>query len=323
MAEKGIGVSNLPNLKHSSFIENGCTINLMVAGANGLGKTTFLNSFLGDGVLSYQPFESTQDKKYWYNEDQCNIQISTLKIVQNSFEINMNITEIDGIGDHINNSKSYEPICDLLEYNFNDFQQKFKESVRSLIDDKRIHVCFYFLEPLDVIKPTDLETMKKISVYCNVIPIVAKSDLLGTDETLRVKRAIRNELERNNIPFFETKEYESPFLISSGTKSGENTVDSERMYRWGTYQVESSPQNEMNKLKEMVLEKNTLSILEEAEHLYDNFRTAQMALFLTEKEPNASDKQILKKIENQNREIAELKERIKNRKAQLNSGILY
>ena len=64
----------------------------------------------------------------------------------------------------LNNTNCYEPIVEVLESNFNDYQMKFKTNVISLIDDKRIHLCLYFLEPLDSLRQVDLEIMKKISV---------------------------------------------------------------------------------------------------------------------------------------------------------------
>ena len=78
MQKRAIGVSNLPNLIHSQFISKGCTFNIMIAGSRSLGKTTFLNQFLGSKIIQSQPYNDKNENSYWYLENQCNIQTSYL-----------------------------------------------------------------------------------------------------------------------------------------------------------------------------------------------------------------------------------------------------
>lgn len=51
------------------------------------------------------------------------------------------------------------------------------------IQDTRIHCCLYFINPTGhALRPIDVIVMKKLSEVVNVVPVIAKSDSLTTDE---------------------------------------------------------------------------------------------------------------------------------------------
>lgn len=297
-----IGVSNLPNLVHNEFTHMGCNFNIMIVGSHGLGKTTFINKLLEQNIVKKAPFEDTPDSgnPYCVLEAKCNIQTSYIEIRENAFTIRLNITEIDGIGDSVDNRECYRPIIDLIEANFNDYHQKFKEQTKSTIDDKRIHVCLYFLEPIGTIKTPDLETLKHISTHCTIIPIIAKADLLSKDELHEMKDIMRDILNTNGIAFFDPAEppLNSPFAIFCDSRSPDDNAHLD----WAQISFNSQT-NDFLLVKRLIIERNALFLITKTDQYYDNYRISHL---LT----TSSDADILARKERIENKIREYNEKI-------------
>jgi len=297
-----IGVSNLPNLVHNEFTYMGCSFNIMVVGSHGLGKTTFINKLLEHNVIKRDPFVCSQSEgnPYWVLEAKCNIQTSFIEIRENGFTTKLNITEVDGVGDCVDNRECYKPIVDLIEANFNDYHQKFKEQTKRSIDDKRIHVCLYFLEPISTIKKPDLEVLRHISTHCTVIPVIAKADLLGKDEIHEIKAHMREILHANGIVFFENGDMplNAPFAVFSEARSGEDSSQLE----W-TPMSTNAQLNDFLLIKRLIIDKNAISLITRTDQYYDNYRISHL---LT----TSSDSEIIERKERIERKIREYNERL-------------
>lgn len=296
-----IGISNLPNLLHNDYSFRGCNFNIMVVGSNGLGKTTFLNRLFDTKMIKNQPFDVSGDNPYWVMESKCNIQTSSFEIRENGFTTRINITEIDGLGDCVDNRDCYKPIIEILEKNFQDYQEKFKVRTKSTIDDKRIHVCLYFLEPISYIKRPDLETLKQISAHCTIVPIVAKSDLISSDEVLNFKYNIKNILEQNEISFFDDIENsaEGPFMIFSEFRNSESNNKNE--FVTPGYNTQT---NDFTTVKRLIIETRAIDLINLTDQYYDNFRISRLIL-------NSTDRDIIENKERIEKKIKKYKEYIK------------
>lgn len=311
-----IGVSSLPIVRNSDISVKGIDLNIMIAGSNGLGKTTFMNNFLGINVLKHQPFKEKTQGKYWYNEDVSNVQLSTLEIKELDFSTRMVIVEIDGIGDHVNNTNCYEAAVELLEDSFKNYEKKLEENVKALVSDKRIHLCFYMLEPIEDVKIADIEAMKAIGKHCNLIPIIGKSDLLKRQDIPKIKKMIKEQLDTNGITIFDspTNGFEAPFPIISGGMEDGSSEPSEREYSWGTVDLNNSCHNEINKLRKFILEHSIINLKNETEFFYDNYRTSKLAAHLTGDGKSENNKGLLMRLEDYRKEIQEIKVRIKKKR---------
>lgn len=318
----GIGVSNLPRSRHTSLAVRSCSLNVMIAGSHGLGKTTFLSHFFGIPALRRKPFAPKGSNKYWYNEDVCNIQVSTAKLVEQDFTVSLTLIEVDCIGDSTNNTECHVPPVELLEANFRDFEDRLKNSVRALAEDKRVHLCFYMLEPLDAIGPVDLEVMKAISRYCNIIPVVAKSDLMDAAQIEGVRRAMRDQMDACSIMPYEDKKSGcvAPFFVILGPVTGGESLAEERNYPWGALDLRELAQNEFYRLRDFVLGTSVVYLKNETEFFYDNYRTTKLASYLMETGKGEENKAIFMRLEEYRREVREIKGRIRKKKQGQDSG---
>ncbi len=316
---KKIGVSNLVDVRIEGISNKGVDFNIMIIGSHGIGKSTFLNRLLGVNVLKYQPFAEKIPNKYWYLDDICNIQISNLEIKESNFSMRMVIAEIDGMGDHCNNTNCSEPVVEILENAFIEYDKKVEENVKSIVRDKRFHLCFYMLEPLESIKIAELEVMKAINKYCNLIPIIGKSDLLNSKNIKELKASIKEQLDDHGIYVFEdsVNGFEVPFFVISGNAYDISSVKEDREYTWGNYKIEESSFNEFLKLKKFIFEHSVIALKEETEILYNNFRTTKLAEHFVGDSRNANNKNFFAKFDDFKKEIKEIKNRIKQKKLDL------
>lgn len=315
-----IGVSCLPAGRKAAVASRGIDLNIMIAGSNGLGKTTFIRRFLGTDALKSQPFKPKPQDKYWYNEDVCNVQVSNLSMQSGDITTRMRIFEVDGIGDHLNNTSCKEVLIDLFEDGFEDYDKQLEQSVRALVRDRRIHLCFYMMEPLEDVKIADVEAMRAISKYCNLFPIIAKADLVEYSRIPRLGQSVREHLEAKGIISFEEPryDYEAPYFIVAGKRGdsdkGDTNVPPEREYPWGILILADSIHSEFNKLQKFILEDSIISLKTEIDFLYDNYRTSKLAAHLVEEGRGEENKGTLNKLEEYRREINEIKCRIKKKK---------
>lgn len=315
MNQKGIGVSNLPNLKYSSVCQNGIDFNIMTVGSHGLGKSSFINGLFNLNLLNTEIQNS-------------DFHVTTCTIIENQFKTNISITEVDRIGDKANNEKCWTPIIKYLHDLYKDYLNKEQHNVRSLVQDKRIHICFYFLEPnCSFIKPVDLQTMKEISKYCNLIPVVSKSDFLNEKQKQECFDFLRVTLEQNSIIVFEEKclkrgnisNFTPPFFIVC-PDSGLNTS---RTYPWGTLDIQNLVTNDLYRLRDQLINKNIIELIKRTEEIYDIFRATLLYECIDKQASKCLNKEMIncalsKEIENDEKSIQEMKERILEKKNRLN-----
>lgn len=57
--------------------------------------------------------------------------------------------------------------------------------------DNRIHCCFYFISPFGHgLKPLDIEFMKQLHNKVNIVPVIAKADVLTRKEMQKLKKTV-------------------------------------------------------------------------------------------------------------------------------------
>ncbi|KAK1350980.1 septin [Hamiltosporidium magnivora] len=322
MDTEGIGISNLPNQIYRTVCKKGVDYNIMVVGASGLGKTTFVNMLMGKNILEMEPFCSMDGKKDieisarksyhlmdssgacsltdfdqvknnwndYENSGLLSFQTTEITIVEKKFKVCMTVTEVDEIGDSVCNIGVWEPILKYIETKFKDYYKQETEKVKSKIEDRRIHACIYFIEPCgSFIKEVDIKTMKGISQYCNLIPVISQSDLLTDTEMSILYENFRNILEKQEIGIFEgflnnekdVSEYVLPpfFLVTAQNKYTSHGIVRERIYPWGIIDVDTISFNDFNRLKSILVKNNLFDLIQSTEHFYENFRAKEFSSY--------------------------------------------
>ncbi|KAG5858973.1 septin [Encephalitozoon hellem] len=355
MTQKGIGVSNLPNVKYRSFCKAGIDFNMMIVGSNGLGKSSFINQMLGDSVLSTDPFLKDDDvhqgsdstkaldedeehgDKYLHRNSLINVQISKFFVIEKDFQTRITIAEVDGVGDNVCNEECWVPIVDLIQDNFRDYLEQERRNVRHLIKDKRFHVCLYFLEPNPShVKLVDIKTMKEISKMCNLIPVVGKSDLLSDLERQECSNRIAEVLSRENIDVFHLNipdkqrigKSEYPFFVIAKNIVPEDSNRQSREYPWGTMVLEKVGCNDFYLLVDSLIAKNLIKLVEATEVFYDDYKTKEIGRSITNKSGALGEddkrltREIQRKIKEDEKTISEIRQRLIEKRKYYESKLL-
>ncbi|CAO3632330.1 unnamed protein product [Cunninghamella blakesleeana] len=64
-----------------------------------------------------------------------------------------------------------------------------------------VDACLYLI--LDRLKPVDIEFLRSIQHFCNIIPVIVKSDLLSREQEQKLRYTVLKELLQNDIDIFK------------------------------------------------------------------------------------------------------------------------
>lgn len=307
-AQEPVGITNLPNQRYKLVSQKGATFTILLAGESGLGKTTFINTLFQTKLKQHNnatrfntPIKRTVE-----------IDIIKAELEEKNFKLKLNVIDTPGFGDNVDNKNASGPIVDFIDEQHHSYMKQETQPERTKINDLRVHACLYFIRPTGhILKPLDIDIMKKLSTRVNLIPVIAKADTLTPNEMLEFKQRIREIIEVQDIKIYSppmeiddqaAREHAKqliesmPFSVIGSEEEIEvngNKVLGRR-YPWGIVEVENDQHCDFRKLRSLLLRTNMLDlILSTNEIHYENFRNRMMnsnETELTESSNKLSDK---------------------------------
>ncbi|KAJ1966713.1 Septin-6 [Dispira parvispora] len=263
------------------------TLNLMVVGLPGLGKTTFLNSFLRTDITNpTQTQEATASS--------VSFQPFTCELEEDGVTLQVTTVDSSGLGEALDRSQDLAQIEAYLDERHRHYMLQ-EHAVRrpKRIPDSRIHLVIYFLSsPKGLLNKFDQMALQALSRKANVIPVIPKADHHTPEELAELKKRLRSEFESYDLvlyprPMIEDCEHaielasQGPFAIVSSNVShnvgGEHVFG--RRYPWGLVMVENPQHSDMSYLRRLVME-ICLDDLITSTHsrFYADFRTHLMRI---------------------------------------------
>lgn len=287
-----VGFSTLPNQVHKKSIKKGFQFTLMVVGESGLGKSTLVNTLFNTAIYP------TKEAKELTNETPKTIDIQTITadIEENGVKLKLTIIDTPGFGDYVNNDNSWQPILENIEARFDAYLEQENRVNRKRLIDTRVHACVYFIPPTGHgLRPLDIEFMKRLHHRVNLIPIIAKSDILSDDEIKSFKARILEDIAFNKIQIYQTPIYDNddaetiqenkdiilsiPFAVVGSDKPvkvGNKTIRG-RKYPWGLIEVDNEEHCDFNKLRKMLIRTHMEELKEYTnEVLYEKYRSQKL-----------------------------------------------
>ncbi|KAL2822189.1 Septin-domain-containing protein [Aspergillus cavernicola] len=285
-------------LRRKKNVKKGIQFCLMVCGASGTGRTTFVNTLCGKQVLESK---DADDAANAHIEEGVRIKPVTveLELDDEGTRISLTIVDTPGFGDQIDNEASFGEIVGYLERQYDDIlaeESRIKRNPR--FRDNRVHVLLYFITPTGHgLRELDIELMKRLSPRVNVIPVIGKADSLTPAELAESKKLIMEDIEHYRIPVYnfpydieeddeDTVEENAelrglmPFAIVGSDDFVE--IDSRkvraRQYPWGVVEVENPRHSDFLAIRSALLHSH-LADLKEITHdfLYENYRTEKLS----------------------------------------------
>ncbi|KAL1311586.1 hypothetical protein AAFC00_001702 [Neodothiora populina] len=285
-------------IRRKKNVKKGIQFCIMVCGASGTGRTTFVNTLCGKKVL--QGLDS-DDAANAHIEEGVRIKPATveLELDEEGTRISLTVVDTPGFGDQIDNEASFGEIVGYLERQYDDIlaeESRIKRNPR--FRDNRVHVLLYFITPTGHgLRELDIELMKRLSPRVNVIPVIGKADSLTPTELAETKKLVMEDIEHYRIPVYnfpydieeddeDTVEENAELrgLMPFAIVGSEETVEvggraiRARQYPWGLVEVDNPRHSDFLAIRSALLHSH-LADLKEITHdfLYENYRTEKLS----------------------------------------------
>jgi cell division control protein 11 len=143
-----------PKLRRKKNVKKGIQFCLMVCGASGTGRTTFVNTLCQKSVLPHIDADSppylSGDGAEPTGEPSVKIKPVTveLELDEEGTRVSLTIVDTPGFGDSVDNEASFGEISSYLERQYDDIlaeESRIKRNPR--FRDNRVHVLLYFVQP--------------------------------------------------------------------------------------------------------------------------------------------------------------------------------
>ncbi|CAH8434112.1 unnamed protein product [Heterobilharzia americana] len=280
-----VGFVNLPYQIHRKAVRRGFVFNLMVTGYSGLGKSTFINAlFCTDLYNNDYPGPSKRSHSLGTH-------VNAKTFVLSEAKVSLLLTLIDtpGFGNDLDNSISWKPLVKNIDSRFESYLRSELNVSRtavgsgasyqpSLPDDKRVHLCLYFVSPNGHgLHQLDIETLKQLHNRVNVVVIIGKADSLTPDECVQFKQTILHELNHHNIKLYDFPESVVQSSVVDESRSTNDVRQARarqpfavvtsnhlvslpdgrkvygRSYPWGIVECENLAHNDFSALKSLLM----------------------------------------------------------------------
>ncbi|KAA1066718.1 hypothetical protein PGT21_022918 [Puccinia graminis f. sp. tritici] len=298
-----------PPHRRQKSVKKGIQFTLMVVGASGSGRTTFVNTLVEQkGWLNHsEPVDAANA-----HEPQPFIKVhkQTIELEQDGIPVRLTVCDTPGFGDNIDNESAFSTISDYLEKQCHDIlgeESRIKRNAR--LEDNRVHALLYFIPPTGhSLREMDIELMKRLSPLVNVIPVIGKADSLTVSELKGFKERIMQDIEHYDIPIYnfpfdpeedddeviaENSELRAslPFALVGSEEEVEvgGEMIRARKYPWGIVEIDNPAHTDFLKLRNTLLSTHLTDLKEiTVDFLYENYREKA----LSRGTPHAADESI-------------------------------
>ncbi|KAL2315034.1 Septin Spn7 [Schizosaccharomyces pombe] len=285
-----------PRHRPKFLSKKGKKLRIMVAGSSYTSYQACINSLCSKQILEA---ETEIDPLKAHIDRILEIREFNADILEDEFHVDLTVIEVNGFGDKIDNSASFEVVTHYLESQFDQaLIEESKIKRNSKFTDTRVDALLYFIAPRGhCLSEFDLEAMKRFSKRVNVIPVIGNSNAFTEEELKNFKDVIMKDLKQCNIKVFDfpwdpeededeviednKRLWESvPFAVSGGV-SEEDEEGYQRIvkkFQWGTFVIDDPAHSDFLNLK-TVLFISHLDILKSItkQTYYENYRTEKLS----------------------------------------------
>ncbi|MCJ1307960.1 hypothetical protein MMC25_001610 [Agyrium rufum] len=290
--------SSALKMRKKKNFKRGIQFCLMVCGASGTGRTTFVNTLCGKKVLRGK---DSDDFSSAHLEEGVKIKQVTIELEVDDEGTRVSLTVVDtpGFGDQIDNEANFSEIVEYLEREYDNIlaeESRIKRNPR--FQDNRVHALLYFITPTGHgLREIDIELMRRLSPRVNVIPVIGKADTFVPAELAEMKKLVMDDIEHYRIPVYnfpydvedddeDTIEENAELrgLMPFAIVGSEDVIDvggrrvRAREYPWGIVEVENPRHSDFLAIRSALLHSHLADLKEiTSAFLYENYRTDKLS----------------------------------------------
>ncbi|KAK1225648.1 Cell division control protein 11 [Marasmius sp. AFHP31] len=285
-----------PTAKRRRSKAKGIQFTVMVVGASGSGRTTFVNTLCEAPVLSHKDNSQAATASM---ETGIEIKPVNVDIEEDGLRINLTVVDTPGFGDSIDNNPAFQQIVNYLERQYDDIlaeQSRIKRNPK--FRDNRVHVLLYFIQPNGhALTEIDIKLMQRLSHRVNVIPVIGRADSFTVRELKAFKKRIMEDIVHYDIPIYNfpydveeddedtiQENLELKALLPFAVMGSEEEVEIEgesvraRVYPWGIVEVDNPDHCDFVRLKNAILGSHLHDLKSLTEDvLYEAYRTEKLS----------------------------------------------
>ncbi|GBB99460.1 hypothetical protein RclHR1_03530007 [Rhizophagus clarus] len=191
-------------------------LNVMVVGFRSLGKTSFIRMLFEtlsirknskeEAPLPASLFQSAESVRDAEEARTKELYSFTLDIDEEGEKISLTLVDTPGFVKD-NELRLDVQVTEALRYIEAQFDHTLAEETKvkrnPKAQDSQIHACLYFIDNANNgLSEKDIRILKRLTVRVNVIPVIAKADLLTNSQLANLKEAIKKDLKMHEIPVF-------------------------------------------------------------------------------------------------------------------------
>ncbi|OBR12580.1 Septin [Colletotrichum higginsianum IMI 349063] len=291
-----------PIIRRKKNVKKGIQFSLMVCGASGTGRTTFVNMLCGRRVLEHKDADEPSRTQAEYGLEIKHITTgkftsphmlvgarltlvgdAEVELDEENTCVSLTVVDTPGFGDDIDNEASFSKILEYLERQYDDhFAEETRIKRNPRFKDKRVHAMLYFITPTGHgLRELDIELMKRLAPRVNVIPVIGRADSLTSVELLQSKKLIMEDIEHYRIPIYNFPydvEEDDEETIEENTElrgmmpfaivGSEEVVEIHgrrvraRQYPWGIVEVDNPKHSDFLAVRSALLHSHLLDLKE-------------------------------------------------------------
>ncbi|KAJ3090863.1 hypothetical protein HK102_002410 [Quaeritorhiza haematococci] len=186
------------------------SLKIAVIGDSGIGKTAFIQNFFSiSEVVDADSVNPADGSTKGIRE----LRASTIPLADvhtGEERFNLNFVDTPGFGQHLDAMVTIKPVT---EYAINQFLRTDRVFVKNVVIPNLVkflnsgtgahtHVDIAIYAILHRLKPVDLEYMRSLAPYVNIVPVIVKSDTLRPSELFALKCSVLEELSKAGIHIY-------------------------------------------------------------------------------------------------------------------------
>jgi len=309
--------------------KRGVQLTLMIVGASGTGRTTFINTLVGKkGWLSH----ADPIKEGATELPEVQVTTKSVELKEDNVHISLTVCDTPGFGDNLDNESAFGIINQYLDDQYESMlDQEMRVKRNPQFIDDRVHVILYFITPTGHgLREIDIEFMKRIAPQANVIPVIGKADCLTVSELKDFKKRVMEDIEHYGIPVFNfpfEEEYDDEEVIAENTElremlpfaigASEEDVEFDgeivpgRKFPWGTFVVDEH--SDFATLRSVLFGTHLKELRDiTKEVMYEKYRTKALSKRVSEpdKDQEGSEEVSMQFLQSKEEEINKEKENV-------------
>jgi GTP-binding protein EngB required for normal cell division len=170
--------------RHEPFV-----FTLMVVGASGLGKSTFINQLFECPLYDPEVHPAHPQPE----GETVEVRVHPVRLQEQQVQLSLNLVDTPGFGDTLNGSSACQQVLRFIEQQLDSHLQAETHLKSDRQSDQRVHCCLYFIQPgrHQPLRPLDVTLLKTLQYRVNLVPVIAKADTLTPTELAEAKRKVR------------------------------------------------------------------------------------------------------------------------------------